>query len=55
MTYRLSCSSSGMNMADGYGFTIRGGIEHGLGHFVSAVERGSEAHLQGLRPGDQVI
>ena len=43
-----------MNMADGYGFTIRGGIEHGLGHFVSAVERGSEAHLQGLRPGDQV-
>ena len=41
-------------MADGYGFTIRGGIEHGLGHFVSAVERGSEAHLQGLRPGDQV-
>ncbi|TRY70179.1 hypothetical protein TCAL_02784 [Tigriopus californicus] len=39
----------------GLGFTIRGGVEHGLGHFVSAIERGSEAHLQGLRPGDQIL
>lgn len=30
-------------------------MEHGLGHFISAVERGSEAHLQGLRPGDQIL
>ena len=42
------------NGENGFGFTIRGGIEHGLGHFVSSVEPGSEAHLQGLRPGDQV-
>lgn len=39
----------------GLGFSIRGGIEHGLGHFVSTVEPGSEAHLQGLRPGDQLL
>ena len=30
----------------GLGLTIRGGVEHGLGHFVSAVEQGSEAHVQ---------
>jgi hypothetical protein len=29
------------------GFSIRGGIEHGLGHFVSNVEPGSEADRQG--------
>ena len=34
---------------------MRGGIEHGLGHFVSSVEPGTEAHLQGLRPGDQLL
>ncbi len=38
-----------------YGFTIRGGVEHGLGHFVSAVEAGSEANAKGVRPGDQVV
>ena len=38
-----------------FGFTIRGGVQHGLGHFVSHVEKGSEAHLQGIRPGDQII
>jgi C-terminal processing protease CtpA/Prc len=37
------------------GFSIRGGIEHGLGHFVSSVEPDSEAHRQGLRPGDEVL
>ena len=30
----------------GYGFSIRGGVEHQLGIFVSEVEIGSEAHLQ---------
>ena len=39
----------------GLGFTVRGGVEHGLGHYVSAVDPGSEAHLQGLRPGDQIV
>lgn len=30
------------------GFTLRGGKEYGTGCFVTAVERGSEAHCQGL-------
>ena len=29
-----------------YGFSIRGGVEHQIGIFVSEVEIGSEAHLQ---------
>ena len=29
-----------------YGFSIRGGVEHQLGIFVSEVEIGSEAHTQ---------
>ena len=33
----------------------RGGTEHGLGIYVSHVEVGSEAHLQGLRKGDQIL
>ena len=32
----------------GYGFSIRGGVEHQLGIFVSEVEVGSEAHTQVL-------
>nr|CAD7586185.1 unnamed protein product [Timema genevievae] len=32
-----------------FGFSLRGGREHGTGFFVSAVETGSEAHCQGLR------
>nr|CAD7570771.1 unnamed protein product [Timema californicum] len=38
-----------------FGFSLRGGREHGTGFFVSAVETGSEAHCQGLRVGDQII
>ena len=38
----------------GYGFSIRGGIEHKIGIYVSEVEVGSEAHLGGLQPGDQI-
>lgn len=30
------------------GFSLRGGREHGTGFFVSAVEKGSEAYIQGL-------
>ena len=29
-----------------YGFSIRGGVEHQIGIFVSEVEIGSEAHRQ---------
>ncbi|MPC71379.1 Whirlin [Portunus trituberculatus] len=32
-----------------YGFSLRGGKEHGTGFFISHVEPGSEAFLQGLR------
>ena len=38
----------------GLGFTLRGGVEHGLGHFISAVEQDSVAWKQGLKPGDQI-
>ena len=37
------------------GFSIRGGIEHGLGHFVSSVEVDSEAERQGLKVGDEIL
>ena len=40
---------------NGLGFTLRGGVEHGLGHFVSAVEQDSVAYKQGLKPGDQIV
>ena len=40
--------------ASGYGFSIRGGIEHKIGIYVSEVDVGSEAHLGGLQPGDQI-
>ncbi|PNF22296.1 hypothetical protein B7P43_G02935, partial [Cryptotermes secundus] len=38
-----------------FGFSVRGGREHGTGFFVSAVEQGSEAHCQGLKIGDQIM
>ena len=40
---------------NGLGFTLRGGAEHGLGHFVSGVEAGSEAEKKGLKAGDQIV
>ena len=40
---------------NGLGFTLRGGAEHGLGHFVSGVEAGSEAQKKGLKAGDQIV
>ncbi|XP_045605049.1 serine-rich adhesin for platelets isoform X7 [Procambarus clarkii] len=40
---------------ESYGFSLRGGREHGTGFFISHVEAGSEAFLQGLRAGDQVL
>ncbi|XP_067012697.2 protein scribble homolog [Anabrus simplex] len=39
----------------GFGFSVRGGREHGTGFFVSHVEPGSEAQTQGLRTGDQIV
>ncbi|XP_069799495.1 whirlin [Dendropsophus ebraccatus] len=40
---------------DGLGFSIRGGVEHGIGIYVSLVEPGSLAEAEGLRVGDQII
>jgi len=37
------------------GLTVRGGVEHGLGHYISAVEAGSEADRGGLRAGDEIL
>ncbi|XP_014664433.1 PREDICTED: whirlin-like [Priapulus caudatus] len=39
----------------GLGFSIRGGCEHGLGIYVSAVDRGSVAERHGLQLGDQIL
>ncbi|XP_066957476.1 uncharacterized protein [Macrobrachium rosenbergii] len=40
---------------ESYGFSLRGGLEHGTGFFISHVEPGSEAFMQGLRAGDQLL
>jgi hypothetical protein len=39
----------------GLGFSIRGGLEHGIGIYVSYVEVDSLADRQGLVPGDQIL
>lgn len=39
----------------GFGFSIRGGIEHGTGIFVSNINKYSDAFSQGLQIGDQVL
>lgn len=39
----------------GFGFSIRGGIEHGTGIFVSNINRYSDAHSQGVQVGDQIL
>lgn len=38
-----------------FGFSLRGGKEYGSGFFISKVEFNSEAHLQGLKVGDQLV
>ena len=38
-----------------WGFSIRGGSEHGLGIFVSWIEPGSNAEKCGLQVGDQIL
>ncbi|KAE8583557.1 hypothetical protein XENTR_v10020573 [Xenopus tropicalis] len=40
---------------EGLGFSIRGGVEHGTGIYVSLVEPGSLAEQEGLRVGDQIL
>ncbi|XP_059059966.1 uncharacterized protein LOC131853160 [Achroia grisella] len=41
--------------APAFGFSLRGGREYSSGFFISKVEFNSEAHLQGLKVGDQLV
>ncbi|CAH2063331.1 unnamed protein product, partial [Iphiclides podalirius] len=41
--------------APAFGFSLRGGREYSTGFFVSKVDLNSEAHLQGLKVGDQIV
>ncbi|XP_063823437.1 uncharacterized protein LOC135073256 isoform X2 [Ostrinia nubilalis] len=41
--------------APAFGFSLRGGREYATGFFVSKVDFNSEAHLQGLKVGDQLV
>ena len=41
--------------SQGFGFCLRGGVEHGVGHFVSSVDLGSIAESQGIKAGDQIL
>ena len=38
-----------------WGFSVRGGSEHGIGIFVSWVDPGSQAQKAGLQAGDQIL
>ncbi|XP_048244992.1 whirlin-like isoform X1 [Haliotis rufescens] len=39
---------------DGFGFTIRGGVEYGLGIYVSAIDEEGPADNEGLKAGDLI-
>lgn len=39
----------------GFGFSIRGGVEYGIGIYVSLVDEGGMAEQQGLVPGDLLV
>ena len=43
------------NREIGFGFSIRGGVEHGTGIFISNINKYSDAHAQGLQIGDQIL
>lgn len=45
----------GHPLMSSFGFSLRGGREFGTGFFISNVMKGSEADIQGLRAGDQII
>lgn len=43
------------NASSDWGFSIRGGAVHGIGIYVSSIDEGSVADLQGLNAGDQIL
>ncbi|XP_033732668.1 whirlin-like isoform X2 [Pecten maximus] len=43
------------NPEEGFGFSIRGGSEYGLGIYISQVDGRSVADKQGLQPGDMIM
>ncbi|XP_069121383.1 whirlin-like isoform X2 [Argopecten irradians] len=43
------------NPEEGFGFSIRGGSEYGLGIYISKVDGRSVADKQGLQPGDMIM
>nr|XP_006819180.1 PREDICTED: harmonin-like [Saccoglossus kowalevskii] len=40
---------------ESFGFSVRGGVEHGVGIFVSEVVADSQASNKGLKVGDQLV
>lgn len=47
------CQSA--DVEGGFGFSIRGGSEYGIGIYVSLVDKGGMAERQGLEPGDLLV
>ncbi|XP_060069538.1 uncharacterized protein LOC132549609 [Ylistrum balloti] len=50
---RLTLSISGRHKE--LGFNIRGGMEYGIGIYISKVDKGSIAERHGVRVGDQIL
>lgn len=43
------------NTNTGFGFSVRGGSEHGIGLYISLVDENSISEKQGLLPGDHIL
>lgn len=52
---RIRVDRSQYDPSRGFGLSIRGGAEHGLGIYVSSVDENSVADRHGLLPGDQIV
>lgn len=53
--FQIHLEKSGVGESGDFGFSIRGGAEHGIGVYVSYVDVGSLAERQGLVPGDMLV
>ncbi|PAA50129.1 hypothetical protein BOX15_Mlig024614g3, partial [Macrostomum lignano] len=52
---RSGAASSAFGEPEPYGFSVRGGAEHGIGFYVTYVRPRSHAWEQGLMPGDELV